>query len=233
MRGHCRIRTASRDHGVGIVLDSPVHRAEPETVRELVIVLRHRVRTRSARADRGVFRWRTGLRCWSRSTGERTSRCGSSLRCSGCRSRRSPESHHLGPMFALQPHKQFANDTVLIVDGIPGPHPRPHRGRVSKNDQYSTTTRSSSTPTSAWSTWSAGHCLGTAATARHGRSPAPRPLGVGRSRSPTAAIRALASSLTAASVAGSNYRTRRRNATSPAVAARFHQSSVLAAERGE
>ncbi len=60
------------DHGVGAVLDSPVHRAQPAAVREAGDgVCGARVRMGSAGAGRGACRWRTG-HCWSRPTGART-----------------------------------------------------------------------------------------------------------------------------------------------------------------
>ncbi|WP_328972837.1 helix-turn-helix domain-containing protein [Streptomyces sp. NBC_00239] len=83
---------------------------------------------------------------------------------------------HLGPMLALQPRKRFAKDTVLIVDGTlvpPATTPSPSGRRTTATPP---TTRSSSTPTPAWSSWSAGHLPETATTAGRGRSPAPRRL---------------------------------------------------------
>lgn len=123
---------------------------------------------------------------------------------------------HLGPMFALRPRKRFAKDAVLIVDGTLVPtwdHAWPSGRRTIGTPP---TTRSSTTPTPGWSSWSAGRWPGTATTARRGRSPAPRPQSATPSRSPAAATRAPdLSSLTAASAVRPNCQPGKRNTTGP------------------
>ncbi|MFJ6662207.1 transposase family protein [Streptomyces sp. NPDC091377] len=37
---------------------------------------------------------------------------------------------HLGPALALQPRRRYRKESVLIVDGTPGAHPRPGRGHL-------------------------------------------------------------------------------------------------------
>ncbi|CAL9572222.1 hypothetical protein SUDANB58_04860 [Streptomyces sp. enrichment culture] len=82
---------------------------------------------------------------------------------------------HLGPSLALQQRKRFRKDTVLIVGGTLVPA-RDHRvAEQSKNYRYATTTKSSSTRTPGWSSWSAARCPATGTTARHGSCPVRRP----------------------------------------------------------
>lgn len=123
---------------------------------------------------------------------------------------------HLGPLLALQSRRRFTKDTVLIVDGTLVPtrdHAIAERSRITGTPP---TTKPSSTPTPAWSLWSAGPSPGTATTARRGRNPAPRPPSAEHSRSPTAATQAPdLSSRTAGSAARANFQPGKRSTTSP------------------
>lgn len=82
---------------------------------------------------------------------------------------------HLGPLLALQLRKRFHKDTVLIVDGTLVPIRDHTVAEQSKNYRYSTAHQVLSTPTPAWSSWSASRCRTTGTTPTDGRNPGPRP----------------------------------------------------------
>lgn len=82
----------------------------------------------------------------------------------------------LGPLLALRQRERFRKETALIVDGTLIPTRAHTVAEQSKNYPYSTTIRSSSTPTPvSWSP-SAGQFPATATPARLGNCPAPKQL---------------------------------------------------------
>ncbi|AJC54239.1 hypothetical protein GZL_01643 [Streptomyces sp. 769] len=76
--------------------------------------------------------------------------------------------NHLGPLLALQPHKRFRKDAVLIMDVALVPTRDHAVAEQPKNTATPPTSRSSSTPIPVSSWWSAGLSPATAMTARHG-----------------------------------------------------------------
>lgn len=120
------------DHGVEVVLDSPVQRAEPALLRQA--------------GDRGAPR---PGRPWGLSLEDRVLlvtaywRTNLTLRQLAplfgvSKSAADRIIDHLGPKLALQPRTRFAKDTVLIVDGTFVPTRDHSVAEQSKNYRYST-----------------------------------------------------------------------------------------------
>jgi hypothetical protein len=168
------------DHGVGTLLDSPVHGLSPRQFGKLVTALRREGAdpVRKGRPwglpleDRVLLvaaYWRTNL----------TPRQLAPL-FGVSKSAADRIIAHLGPSLALQPRKRFRKDTVLIVDGTLVPTRDHTIAEQSKNYRCSTNHQVVIDADPAWSSQSAGRSQGTATTARHGscperRAPSARP----------------------------------------------------------
>lgn len=83
---------------------------------------------------------------------------------------------HLGPALALQPRRRFRKDTVLIVDGTLVPARDHTIAEQSKNNRYSTNHQVVIDADTRLVVVIGRPPRATATTARHGRSPARRPL---------------------------------------------------------
>lgn len=97
---------------------------------------------------------------------------------------------HIGPLLALKPRRRFRKDTVLIVDGTLVPTRDHTIAEQSKNYRYSTNHQVVIDAHTRLVVAVGRPFQGTATTARHGPSPAPKPPSARPPRSPTAATRA-------------------------------------------
>lgn len=87
---------------------------------------------------------------------------------------------HLAPLLAISPAGRPRKDSVYIVDGTLVPTRDRTISASSKNYRYSTTCKSSSTPTAAWWWPSDTRCLAAATTAE----PLPSPESIGPAAAP-------------------------------------------------